>query len=252
MQLQLIRNATMKITYAGRTLLTDPMLAPKDTYDGFAGIARNPTVDLPVPPAEVCQGVDAVLISHDHPDHIDPAAVAALPKSLPLFCQPGEAEKMRTRGFDSVTIVETAQTWEGITISRTGGAHGRGEILERMGAVSGFVLQAENEPTLYWVGDSVWCAAVETAIATHRPDIIVAHSGGATLPGFDPILMDAHETLRLVEAAPEAVVVAIHMEALDHCPVTRMALRQRADEAGIATSRLMIPADGEIIRLPPS
>jgi L-ascorbate metabolism protein UlaG (beta-lactamase superfamily) len=252
MQLQLIRNATMKITYAGRTLLTDPLLAPKDTYDGFAGIARNPTVDLPVPPTEICQGVEAVLISHDHPDHIDPVAVEALPKSLPLFCQPGEAEKMQARGFNTVTVIDEAHRWEKITLTRTGGAHGRGAILKRMGAVSGFVLQAENEPTLYWVGDSVWCEAVETAIATHRPDIIITHSGGATLPGFDPILMDAHETLCLVEAAPDAVVVAIHMEALDHCPVTRMELRQRADDAGIAPSRLMIPADGEIIRLPPS
>ena len=62
--------------------------------------------------------------------------------------------------------------------------------------------------------------------------------------------MDAEETLAVVRAAPEAVVVAIHLEALDHCPVRREDLRRHADAAGIAPSRLRIPADGETIRLP--
>ncbi|MEJ2641661.1 MAG: MBL fold metallo-hydrolase, partial [Desulfosarcinaceae bacterium] len=244
------RNATMKITYAGHTLLTDPMLAPKDAYDGFAGLARNPTVGLPLAVEEILADVEAVLVSHDHPDHLDPAAVELLPKALPLFCQPGEVEKMGANGFGKVTVIEDSMKWEAITLTRTGGAHGRGEIGRRMGPVSGFVLQAPSEPTLYWVGDSIWCEPVESAIAQHRPDIIVTHSGGATLPGFDPIIMDARETLRVARSAPDAVVVAVHLEALDHCPVTRRELRRSAEEAGIPSSRLLIPADGEIMRLP--
>ena len=47
MKLQLIRNATMRLNYAGQTILTDPMLSPKDTIDSWAGVARNPTVELP-------------------------------------------------------------------------------------------------------------------------------------------------------------------------------------------------------------
>lgn len=34
-QLQQIRNATVKITYADTTFLIDPMLAKKGTYPGF-------------------------------------------------------------------------------------------------------------------------------------------------------------------------------------------------------------------------
>jgi L-ascorbate metabolism protein UlaG (beta-lactamase superfamily) len=48
---QLIRNATMKLTYAGTTFLIDPMLAVKGAYKGFDGTPRselrNPLVDLP-------------------------------------------------------------------------------------------------------------------------------------------------------------------------------------------------------------
>jgi L-ascorbate metabolism protein UlaG (beta-lactamase superfamily) len=47
MELQLIRSATIKIKYAGKTILVDPMLSPKNTSAPFA-IARNPTVDLTV------------------------------------------------------------------------------------------------------------------------------------------------------------------------------------------------------------
>jgi hypothetical protein len=52
-----------------------------------------------------------------------------------------------------------------------------GEILAQMGEVSGFVLQAENEPTLYIVGDSIWVEEVENAITTFKPEIIVTNSG---------------------------------------------------------------------------
>jgi hypothetical protein len=58
-----------------------------------------------------------------------------------------------------------------------------GEILAQMGEVSGFVLQAENEPTLYIVGDSIWDWV--NAITTFKPEIIVTNSGGAIIPGFE-------------------------------------------------------------------
>ena len=103
---------------------------------------------------------------------------------------------------------------------------------------------------MYWVGDSIWCDRVRAVIRLHRPEVIITHSGGATLPGYEPIIMDAEQTLATAQAAPEAVVVAIHMEALDHCTAGRRDLRRKADEAGIGPSRLMIPEDGELIRLP--
>ena len=50
---QQIRNATIKIDYAGTTFLIDPMLSAKGTWPGFPGTINddltNPLVDLPVP-----------------------------------------------------------------------------------------------------------------------------------------------------------------------------------------------------------
>lgn len=243
-KIQLFRNATMKITYAGRTFLTDPMLSAKGELRSFAGIASNPTVELSFPVAEILTGVESVIVSHLHPDHYDKAASEALPKEMLIFCQPGDEEQLSKDGFKSVMPVETSRTWRGITITRTGGNHGKGKILEYMGKVSGFVLQAAGEPTVYWVGDSIWCKEVEDTINTFKPDIIITHSGGATIPGHEPIVMDAEQTLATLKSAPKATVVAIHMESLDHCVVSRKKLREIADNAGIPASRLIIPEDG--------
>ena len=247
MNIQLIRNATMKMTYAGRTLLTDPMLAPKDAYKPFAGIARNPTIELPMPVEAVVQGIEAVAVSHDHPDHFDQTARDVLPKTVPVFCQPQDEAQISQAGFTTVIAVETTTTWEEITITRTDGRHGSGKVLDFIGSVSGFVFEAGGEPTVYWVGDSIWCGPVEESIDQFKPDIIVTHSGGARLPGYETIIMDAEQTLTTAKSAPQSKVVAIHLEALDHCGVSRRALRQMAQNEAIPRSRLIIPQDGETI-----
>jgi len=249
MNIQLIRNATMILMYAGRVILTDPMLSTKGEIRSFAGIAQNPTVELPMPAKDVIKGIDSVLVSHVHPDHFDKPGSELLPKEIPLFCQPEDKNRMTEEGFRQVIPVVNSFTWEGITIIRTGGKHGSGNILERMGTVSGFVLQAKGEPTVYWVGDSIWCEEVENTIKTYKPDVIITHSGGATIPGFEPIIMDANQTLKVLNAAPNAKVVAIHTESLDHCTVTRKMLREMSDREKILSTRFLIPNDGEKISL---
>jgi L-ascorbate metabolism protein UlaG (beta-lactamase superfamily) len=76
----------MKFNYAGRTILADPMLSKKGEIMTFAGIEPNPTVDLPVPAPEIVQGIEHVLLTHAHPDHYDPAAVALIPKDIGFYC----------------------------------------------------------------------------------------------------------------------------------------------------------------------
>lgn len=101
---------------------------------------------------------------------------------------------------------------------------------------------------LYWAGDTVLCDAVRIAIAEHQPDVIVTHSGGATASGTT-IIMDIADTLAVSNLSPDATVIAVHLEAVAHAPVTRTALRAAASDAGISLARLRIPADGETITL---
>ena len=97
MNLTLIRNATLRLETAGQIVLIDPMLGERHTLPSFAGIEPNPTVNLPVPQGAVLDGVTLLVVSHLHPDHLDPAAVQALPKDLPLLCQPGDESALRGR-----------------------------------------------------------------------------------------------------------------------------------------------------------
>ncbi|MBF0406243.1 MAG: MBL fold metallo-hydrolase [Candidatus Riflebacteria bacterium] len=245
--IQLIRNATMKIVYAGRTFLTDPMFSAKSSFQPFAGIASNPTEDLPFVVEEILTDVECVIVSHLHPDHFDKPAIQAISKNIPVFCQSGDESQIEKEGFQKVFPIKNSQTWSGITITRIGGKHGKGKILEYMGKVSGFIFQAKGEPTVYWVGDSIWCEEVEEAVKKFSPDIIITHSGGATIPGHEAIIMDGEQTLKTVRSSSKAGVIAIHMESLDHCTVSRSTLRQMSDNAGISPSGLRIPGNGSII-----
>lgn len=247
MRLQLIRSATLRLTYAGHVILIDPCLADAGAYDPLVGKARNPMVGLPLPLADILAGVEMTLVSHLHRDHFDAVAMDVLPKDRLLYCQPDNETTITSRGFLNVQPVTDAVTWNGITITRTPGEHGDAIWSERLGTVSGFVFQAPGEPTVYWAGDTIWYDAVADAIAAYQPDIIVTHSCGAELEEGSPIVMDAAQTIAVCHAAPNAVVVATHMDAYDHSTVSRAALRAYADSEGISPQRLVIPADGEAL-----
>jgi L-ascorbate metabolism protein UlaG (beta-lactamase superfamily) len=248
MQIQQIRNATLRITYAGKIFITDPYLAGKHTMPSNKGVSPNPLVDLPCSEHDVIAGIEMALISHIHSDHFDPTAQRLLPKSIPLFCQPGDESEIKATGFRNVIPVNESFNWEGITIIRTPAQHGTGDVLKEMGNASGFVLRSENEPTVYWAGDTIWCEAVDDVIAQIRPDIIITHSCGAVWGNNILIVMDAVQTIAVCRAAPKAVVVATHMEALDHATVSRSDLRALAEMEDIKPSQLLIPYDGEILK----
>lgn len=248
MKIQQIRNATLKINIGGRIILTDPVLLPRHGIESFAGNERNPTVELPVPVEEVLANVDMVLVSHLHQDHFDTGAKEILPKDLPLFCQPGDRAAIEAEGFTRVSEVADVVAWEDIEIRRTPGAHaGSPKWQDILGQVSGYLLTAPDCPRVYWAGDTILGDWVRDTIAQWEPEIILTHSCGAVLEDSGPIVMDARMTVDVCKLAPKAVVVATHMEALDHATVTRQALRDHARASGIPDDRLLIPADGETL-----
>lgn len=85
-----IRNATQIIDYAGKKISHRSVLADKGARPGFPGTARselrNPLVELPFSRDKIVD-VDAVIVTHTHDDHWDAAAIAAIPKTLPVFAQ---------------------------------------------------------------------------------------------------------------------------------------------------------------------
>lgn len=246
MKIQLIRNATLKLDISGRTILIDPYFAPKYSLESFAGKSPNPLVDLPVDTDSILSGVELVVVSHLHSDHFDDEAKRLVPKHLPLICQPGDEEEIRAAGFENVTPLTDAIDWNGIRLVRQEGSHGIGPVVDDMGPVMGVTIEAAGEPSLYWAGDTVFYPVVENILRRTRPDIAIVHACGALWDG-DLIVMDAAQTVAVCETVPNAIVVATHMEALDHATVTRVDLQAHADAAGISRDRLRIPDDGETL-----
>ncbi|AYA39015.1 MBL fold metallo-hydrolase [Hymenobacter oligotrophus] len=253
MQVQLIRHATLLLKVAGKTLLVDPMLAPRghdEPVPMSANQVRIPLVDLPFPADELPQllaSVDAVLLTHTHRDHWDSVAQELLAKHLPILCQPADTETLRGQGFTEVLPVEAQLDWEGIRIYRTGGQHGTGEIGQMMGTVSGFVVEAEQQ-RLYIAGDTIWCDEVTQALDQYRPNYIVLNAGGAQFLKGDPIVMTAAEVAQVARYASQATVYAVHLETVNHSTEDRAITKAYLEQQGIG-SQVHVPADGELLPL---
>ncbi|QUN32365.1 MBL fold metallo-hydrolase (plasmid) [Cupriavidus sp. KK10] len=250
-----VRNATIKVEYAGATFLIDPMLGKKGAYPGFEGTynsqLRNPLVDLPMPLDEVIKA-DAVIITHaQHYDHWDEVARRSLPKDIPIFTQSDDdAESLRKDGFENVRVLTANVDFHGTRLSKTGGQHGSDAMEEgrgkRLGKSSGIVFERPEYKTVYVAGDTVWNRYVEDAISQYRPDVVILNACFGRLVGYDgAFIMGKEDLYRFYQAAPRATVVASHMEALAHCTQSRKELRDYIAEKGMDPRRVLVPQDGE-------
>ena len=237
MRVTLVRHATLILDWDGRRVLVDPQLDPegaRPAIDNTPNPRRNPLVPLPVPAEEVVRGLDAVIVTHLHRDHLDETAERLLLRGVPVFCQPEDEARLRELGLRARPVVGDTG-WDGRTIHRTGGRHGTGVIAERLAPVSGFVLDG-----VYIAGDTVWCDEVAGAIERHRPRAAVVNAGGARFLEGDAIVMTAADVLEVVARVP--AVVAVHMEAINHCVLTRAELRA-------AAPAVLVPEDGETVEV---
>ncbi len=254
MNIRLLRHATIVVDWGEISIFVDPMLAEKESLDPIPNAAnaqRIPMLPLPLDDDALQQliaQVDGVFVTHTHRDHWDARAAELIPHETPMVCQPPDFDKLSGEGFSNLITIQERDHWHGFEVTRTGGQHGSGEIGARMGPVSGFVFRAPGTPTLYIAGDTVWCPEFEDALREHTPDVIVLNAGAAQFLTGDPITMTADEVLRVAEAAPTARIIAVHMDTINHCLLTRAMLSQAVVEAGLS-QRVLIPGDGETITL---
>ena len=237
MRLTLVRNATVLLELSGKRLLVDPMLdeaGARPPVEGTRNPVANPTAPLPMPAEEVVQGLDAVVVTHRHRDHLDGTAEELLPRDVPVFCQPEDEDALRELGLDARGVDEDVE-WTGLRIVRTPARHGTGPVADALAPVSGFVLDG-----LYIAGDTVWYEGVEQTIERHRPRVAVVNAGGAEFTEGGLIIMGVDDVREVAARVP--TVVAVHLEALNHCYLTRAALIAELPE-------VLVPADGQTLDL---
>jgi L-ascorbate metabolism protein UlaG (beta-lactamase superfamily) len=253
MKFKQLRNATIIIEYAGKKFLVDPMLAEKEAVPGFEGTInshkRNPLVDLPVSMDEILD-VDAVIVTHIHPDHWDEAAINLVPKDMLIFAQnEKDAAEIQAQGFSNIRVLGENTVFDGITLIKTPGQHGRGKTLEDLadllGHVSGVVFKHPGEKTVYIAGDTVWYEGVEENLKKYDPDVVILNAGDAQVLDYDPIIMDKKDVYEVYKAAPRATIIASHMESVNDAMLSRQELREFLSEKNM-TQRVLVPEDGEV------
>lgn len=256
MKITQVRNATQILEYAGKKFLIDPMLSDKDAWDGFQGTARseirNPMVELPLDISSLLD-VDAIIVTHTHADHWDQAAADIVPKDKLIYVQNGNDEALlRDQGFTNLVVLTETSSLEDIELIKTACQHGSDEayanpqLAEMLGDASGVVFRHPSEKTLYLVGDSIWIKAVEENMRKYMPDVLIMNTGWAHVLGYGAIIFGKEDISKAHFILPEAQIVATHMEAVNHCLVTRQEVLEYALINHIQ-DYVSAPADGESV-----
>lgn len=260
MKITQVRNATLIVEFGEVRLLLDPMLAAQGQIPSLKYLTRsrrrNPLVELPDNAGELLKGVTHCLITHcqkGHFDHLDRAGVRWLrERQLPIICMEEDAaylHKLRLN-IHQVLPEQSTSPFFGGSVRPIPCLHGEGFIGSLMAHGHGYFIQIMDEPSLYIAGDTLLTDEVRHCLSVLAPEISVLPAGGAMLDIGSPIIMGQADILTALGLS-KGVIVANHLEALDHCPVTRSELLQEAARQGLG-ERLRVPADGETLEFLPT
>lgn len=261
MQITQLRNATVIMQTGDKHILVDPMLAARNALpplrllDGIR--RRNPIVELPAQAEAALETVTHCLITHcqkGHFDHLDRAGKRWLrQKQIPVICTPHDAVFLRQRGLNVQPLpVDHAEPspFLGGTIRTVRCTHGEGWVGKLMEHGVGYFIELPGEPSLYLAGDTILTPGIRAFMVEHQAGVSVIPAGGARFDVGQDVIMGIEDVIaftRLVQPS-QGVVIANHLEALSHCPVTREELTTAAASAGVA-SHLRIPQDGETVEI---
>jgi L-ascorbate metabolism protein UlaG (beta-lactamase superfamily) len=151
-----IGHATLLIGIRGHWLLTDPMFSER-----LAGVLPR-QVEPALAPSEL-PPLDAILISHAHFDHLDPASLRRLPDA-PLLVPSGMPVLLpRDLPQHRVVALDTWQSWTSgdLRITAVPASHGDGRYwIDRWHTRThtGWVIEL-GDRTVYFAGDTGYVAA---------------------------------------------------------------------------------------------
>ena len=254
MIIQHIRNACMLIHYNEHRILLDPCLNPKGTLPPYTFLRKkprlNPIVDLPQNSEFAFRQITSCIITHcrgGHLDHLDISGMRLLAgKKIPVYCNALDEPYLKKNNIHAIplTINRKSDFLEG-SITAVPAVHGYGFSGKLMGPGVGYFIELPGEKSLYISGDTILNQTVRNVLMDLQPDIAVLNAGTATLDFGKPILMPMSELLDFIRMAP-GKVIAVHLDAFNHCLTTRAILKDAVAEEGLS-GKVIIPAGGELM-----
>jgi L-ascorbate metabolism protein UlaG (beta-lactamase superfamily) len=216
--------ATLVFRFGPITLVTDPVLGEGANafrmFDPNSGREDAPHARLTPFPAGLPESPDLVLVSHDHEDHLDAAALARLAKSARFIAPASQADAIRRRSGAQVLGLSWSGTHRierdgySLSIRALPAQHSpRADVATRLGDVNGYWLEFRRRGfrrTVYWTGDGFPVPA-EIGRELRRPDLLVPHLGAVGDRGpFGRVSMGAQEAVTFASLVQPRAVLPIH------------------------------------------
>jgi L-ascorbate metabolism protein UlaG (beta-lactamase superfamily) len=242
-------HASALVEIDGRRVLIDPIWSDRCSPSGLVGPRR-----LHPPPVALDQlpPVDAILISHDHYDHLDLATVRTLcrTQSAPFLMPLGVGAHLDRWGVPADRIVEL--DWEesasiaGLELTATAARHFSGRGFSRDRTLWASWIIARQDRRVFYTGDSGYFEGYAAIGEAHGPFDATLMQIGAYDPAWPNIHMFPEEAVAAHLDLRGDLLIPVHWATFN------LALHSWADpvnrlwrEAKARGVRLAVPRPGE-------
>lgn len=231
-----IGGPTAVLEYAGLRFVTDPTFDPPGSYPEPGETTLVKTAG-PAFDRAALGSVDGILLSHHgHKDNLDYEGLELVATGVPTMSTRDAATDLFGGSVIGLDSWETHDLGP-VTITAVPALHGPPGCERYMGEVTGFVLEAPGEPTVYVSGDNASIPLVEQ-IAGRFPDVAIAvlFAGAARVPAIDAALtLTSPDAVRAATVLGARTVIGVHTDDWKHFSETRADL-----EAAFAGTGLLV------------
>ena len=206
-------HATALVEVDGYRILTDPVWSDRCSPSDAVGPRRlhPPPVELAALPA-----VDAIVVSHDHYDHLDIDTITGLARSqwAPFVVPLGVGAHLRAWGIPAERVVELdwgehAALGE-LTLTCTPARHFAGRFLTRNLTLWASWVIAGPDHRVYFGGDSGYTESFNQIGAEHGPFDVALLPIGAYNTAWPDVHMNPEEAVRAHQDLDGGTLVPIH------------------------------------------
>ncbi|WP_431908632.1 MBL fold metallo-hydrolase [Micromonospora carbonacea] len=251
-------HASALIEIEGHRVLVDPVWSDRCSPSALLGPRRlhEPPVGLHELPT-----VDAVVISHDHYDHLDMATVRALTagQSAPFVVPLGVGAHLERWGVPEDRIVELdwaeSHRVGGLTITATAAQHFSGRGLRRDGTLWSSWVVAGAHRRVFYTGDSGYFDGYAEIGAEHGPFDVTLIQIGAYDRAWPSIHMFPEEAVAAHLDLRGGLLLPVHWATFNLAlhdwsePVDRLWAEAKARDVRLAVPR---PGERVVVDDPPA